>query len=256
MPKTVIANWKMHGLSADGRALARAVCADADKIADRVGLALCPPATLLTLIGTITDGTAVSLGAQDCHAETSGPFTGDIAAEMLADLGCALVVVGHSERREGHGETDDQVRLKAEAAHRAGLRAVICIGETLEQRDSGAAEATVLQQLTHSVPTSGNADNTLLAYEPLWAIGTGRTADTETIARMHNAIRDSLKQRFADGEDIAILYGGSVKPENAAAIMATSEVGGALVGGASLNADDFLAIAGAAAEAGTHSGRI
>ena len=182
------------------------------------------------------------IGGQDCHANVSGAHTGDISAEMLADAGAGAVIVGHSERRTDHGETDADVHAKAEAAWRAGLRAVICVGETEAQRDSGQAVAVVTGQLAGSVPEGATAENTVIAYEPVWAIGTGRTPSTDDIQEMHAAMRASLSGRFDTGADMRLLYGGSVKPDNAAEIFAIPDVDGALVGGASLKASDFTGI--------------
>jgi triosephosphate isomerase len=186
----------------------------------------------------------VAIGAQDCHAEPSGAFTGDISAEMLKDSGAVAVIVGHSERRAGHGESDAGVRAKAMAAHRAGLVAIVCVGETRAERDAGRALPVVDGQLAASLPDDAAAGNLVVAYEPVWAIGTGLTPTPDDVAEMHGAIRRHLTRRFGrEGEGMRILYGGSVKPSNAAELMAVANVDGALVGGASLKAGDFLAIA-------------
>lgn len=183
------------------------------------------------------------LGGQDCHRATKGAFTGDIAAPMLADLGCTHVIVGHSERRQYHGEIDLMVSEKAKAAHEAGLTAVICIGETEAERDAGQALAVCSRQIAGSVPEGSTADNTVIAYEPVWAIGTGRTPTTADVAEVHAHIRAELSRVMSDSDDVRILYGGSVKASNAGELMAVANVDGALVGGASLVADDFWAIA-------------
>lgn len=235
----IAGNWKMNMHAADGRALAEAVAGGATDVCD---VLLCPPATLLaTVIDAVADS-GVSVGGQDCHAAASGAHTGDIAAEMLADLGCSHVIAGHSERRADHGEDDAAVRAKAEAAHRAGLVAIICVGETEAERDAGKANDVVAGQLQGSLPEGSTAASTVVAYEPVWAIGTGKTATPQDVADMHGHIRALLP----DASMMQILYGGSVKPANAAELLALDDVDGALVGGASLKAEDFLAIAAAA----------
>jgi triosephosphate isomerase len=237
--KLAAGNWKMNGLREDGAALARAL---ADRsAATGSGLAcellVCPPATLLSIVGGILSGSGIFLGGQDCHASTKGAHTGDVSAEMLADLGCTYVILGHSERRHGHGETDAVVRDKIAGAWRAGLVAILCVGETQQQREKGGAISVVWTQLAESIPEGATPGNLVVAYEPVWAIGTGLTATTDDIAAIHAQIR----ARIPSGT--RILYGGSVNPKNAAAILALAEVDGALVGGASLNADDFWTIA-------------
>lgn len=246
-PRPLIAgNWKMNGLSA---ALdeARAVAAELDRRPAAARVAIFPPATLLHRLAEAVEGSFVLTGGQDCHDKRSGAHTGDISAEMIADAGGALVIVGHSERRTDHGETCQHVAAKAEAAIAAGLEPIVCVGESLAQREAGEAVAFVVGQLRNSLPVSlaGKAFN--VAYEPLWAIGTGRVASVDNIVEMHAAIRAELIALFGeDGRAVQILYGGSVKPENAREILAAPEVGGALVGGASLKAKDFLAIIEAA----------
>ena len=237
----VAGNWKMNGRRADGLALAVAVVAGAGNIGAE--LLVCPPATLLAPIGEALAGTAVALGAQDCHQAPSGAYTGDISAPMLADLGCRYVIVGHSERRAGHGESDALVRAKAEAALAAGLLAIVCLGETEAERERGEAFAVVGRQLAGSLPEQANAANTVVAYEPSWAIGSGRTPTAGDIAGLHGHLRAELAKRFADAAGFRLLYGGSVKPGNCNEILVTADVDGALVGGASLKAEDFLAIA-------------
>ncbi len=233
----VAGNWKMNGLAADGLALARALAAAPE---GRAALLVCPPATLLAPVAAALSGSRVALGGQDCHAEEAGAHTGDISARMLADVGCSHVIAGHSERRADHGETDAVVRAKAAAAHRAGLAAIICIGETAAERDAGRAEAVVAASLLASLPDSARPDNTIVAYEPVWAIGTGRTPTVDEVVAVHAALRAALGE---PGAATRILYGGSVKPDNAAALLSPCDVDGALVGGASLSAADFLAIA-------------
>jgi len=210
-----------------------------------VDLMVCPPAPLLGLFAAIVEGSAVRLGAQDCHTESHGAFTGDISAEMLKDAGASAVIVGHSERRTYHKETDADVRAKALAARRAGLCAMVCVGETRAERENGHALAVVRTQLEGSIPDGATADNLVVAYEPVWAIGSGLTPTPADVAEMHGSIRRLLRLRFADeGAGMRILYGGSVKPSNAKELLGVADVDGALVGGASLKADEFLAIAG------------
>ena len=234
--RLVAGNWKMNGLRADGRALARDVAARARE-PHRCELLVCPPATLLETVGEALAGSDVALGGQDCHSEPKGAFTGCISAEMLRDAGCMYAIVGHSERRHTCGETDRDVRAKTLAAWRAGLVAIVCVGETRAEREAGRAETVVESQLLGSVPENAMAGDLIVAYEPVWAIGTGLTPTLADITEMHAAIR----ARIPAG--VRILYGGSVNPKNAAAILALTEVDGALVGGASLKAEDFWAIA-------------
>jgi triosephosphate isomerase len=233
-------------LSGPGRIQAAELAARA--ASERIGcsLLICPPATLIGTLREALAGSAVALGAQDCHPMASGAHTGDLSAEMLADAGCRYVIVGHSERRQDHGETDEIVRAKSEAVHRAGLTPIVCVGETLRQREAGQTAAVIDRQLSGSLPRV--ADPLVIAYEPVWAIGTGRTPSTGDIAEVHRQIRQRLTERYstAAADQIRLLYGGSVKPDNAAQILAISDVDGALVGGASLKAADFWAIARAA----------
>ncbi len=240
----VAGNWKMHGLTAslgEVRALL-------DRLADRpvpgTEIMLCPPATLLSRARDLVAGSAIALGAQDCAPQASGPHTGDIAAEMLADAGASAVIVGHSERRTGHGETDALVRAKAEAAHRAGLTAIVCVGETEAERRKGSTLALVGRQLAGSLPPSGTARNSVIAYEPVWAIGSGLTPSPKDVAEVHGFIRAALAERLGPeaSQGVRILYGGSVKPANAAEFLAVDNVNGALIGGASLTAQDFYGI--------------
>jgi triosephosphate isomerase (TIM) len=239
----VAGNWKMNGLRASAAELARIVEGAAKLPA--VDLLVCPPATLIAQFSAVVSGSPVRIGAQDCHAEPAGAFTGDLSAEMLKDAGASAVIVGHSERRSYHKETDADVRAKALAARRAGLLAIVCVGETRAERDSGRALAVVGAQLDGSLPDGATAENLVVAYEPVWAIGTGLTPTPGDVAEMHGFIRQRLVARFsAEGEGMRILYGGSVKPSNAKELMSVANVDGALVGGASLKADEFLAIAG------------
>jgi triosephosphate isomerase len=239
----VAGNWKMNGLRSSAAEIIRVVQGAGALTA--VDLMVCPPATLLGLFAAIVEGSAVRLGAQDCHTESHGAFTGDISAEMLKDAGASAVIVGHSERRTYHKETDADVRAKALAARRAGLCAMVCVGETRAERENGHALAVVRTQLEGSIPDGATADNLVVAYEPVWAIGSGLTPTPADVAEMHGSIRRLLRLRFADeGAGMRILYGGSVKPSNAKELLGVADVDGALVGGASLKADEFLAIAG------------
>ncbi|MBB4797784.1 triosephosphate isomerase [Brevundimonas bullata] len=244
--KLVAGNWKMNGLGASlGEAEALAKALQEQAAACRV--ALCPPATLTERMARVLEGSAVELGGQDCHAEASGAFTGSVSAGMLVDAGAALVILGHSERRAGFGETDADVAAKVEAALAAGLEPIICIGETLEQREAGQAVEIVSRQVAGSLPDGLSGKAFAVAYEPVWAIGTGLTPTLEQIEEVHAAVRAAMVAKLGEGGRVApILYGGSVKPSNAAEILAVAEVGGALVGGASLKAEDFLGIIRAA----------
>ena len=240
----IAGNWKMNGLTADGVALAGdLVGRAAEEGLLRFDIVLCPPATLLSPVAEVLRGTPVVLGAQDCHYARKGAHTGDISAEMLADVGCGFVIVGHSERRADHHESDELVRAKAAAAIEAGLAAIVCVGETQDQRDRGETITVVSGQLEASLPDGADARTVVIAYEPVWAIGTGRTPTPADVAEVHGRIRRVLQDRMPDGEAARILYGGSVKPSNAAEMMGVDNVDGALVGGASLNAGDFWAIA-------------
>jgi triosephosphate isomerase len=242
----IAGNWKMNGLKASLGEF-EAMLAGSAAVAAKADLLVCPPATLISsFAGQASGSKALSVGAQDCHPKPSGAHTGDISAEMLADAGASAIIVGHSERRTDHGETDLLVRQKAEATWRAGLVAIVCIGETQHQRDAGRTLHVCCGQLDLSLPDAATADNLIIAYEPVWAIGTGRTPTTNDVAEVHAAIREVLVKRFGDeGERMRILYGGSVKPSNAKELMAVANVDGALVGGASLKAADLLAIAAA-----------
>ena len=240
----ICGNWKMNGRQADGLALARQIAAGPSP--KDVDLAICPPATLIASVVDAVRTSAVAVGGQDCHAKPNGAFTGDIAAPMLADLGCRYVIVGHSERRAYHRESDGDVRQKADAAIAAGLTAIVCVGETLAERDAGRMAAVIHTQIAGSVGEGLSADRLVVAYEPVWAIGTGRTATVSQVAEVHALIRAQLADRLKDGANVRILYGGSVKPDNAGELLALPDVDGALVGGASLDAKSFLTIAAAA----------
>jgi triosephosphate isomerase len=242
----VAGNWKMNGLTAPSAAELGKVIEGYRPLRPKLDLMVCPPATLLVALAHVVVGSRVAVGGQDCHPERSGAFTGDISAEMLADAGATAVIVGHSERRTLHRETDALVRSKTQAAHRAGLTAIVCVGETQEQRQAGKTLAVIRGQIEGSLPDIATAANLILAYEPVWAIGTGLTPTAADVAEVHHAIRERLAARYkAEGEGMRILYGGSVKPSNARELLSVAEVNGALVGGASLKADDFLAIAAA-----------
>ncbi len=239
----VAGNWKMNGLAASVAELNK-IMGGAGILAGKADLMVCPPATLVARFAEAARGGPVAIGGQDCHAAPSGAHTGDIAAEMLADAGASAVIVGHSERRTDHAETDAQVRAKAEAAWRAGLTAIVCVGEQRAEREAGQTLAVVGRQLEGSLPDGATAAKLVMAYEPVWAIGTGLTPTPADVAEVHGFIRDRLKARFGgEGARVRILYGGSVKPSNAAELMSVADVNGALVGGASLKADDFLGIA-------------
>ncbi|ABE62551.1 triosephosphate isomerase [Nitrobacter hamburgensis X14] len=243
----IAGNWKMNGLKASASELGQMI-AGAGGPAQKADLLICPPATLVLAFAGAVQGSPLRIGAQDCHPNPSGAHTGDTSAEMLADSGATAIIVGHSERRADHGETDALVRQKAEAAWRAALIAIVCVGETQDQRDAGQTLEVVGRQLAGSLPDGATAANLVVAYEPVWAIGTGRTPTPKDVQDVHGFIRDQLTQRFSgEGARIRILYGGSVKPSNAAELMAVPNVNGALIGGASLKATDFLAIAGAVA---------
>jgi triosephosphate isomerase len=242
----IAGNWKMNGLRADGVALATEIARRARQAgAAALGreLAICPPATLLAAVATAIADSPVQLGAQDCHVSPNGAHTGDISAVMLADLCCRYVIVGHSERRSDHGETDELVRAKATAAQAAGLAAIICLGETWDQRRSGDTLPIIERQFRSSLPGGANADNTVIAYEPVWAIGTGRVPSTAEVAEVHRHLRGLAGDAMGDAAKLRLLYGGSVKASNAKEMLAIANVDGALVGGASLKADDFWAIA-------------
>jgi triosephosphate isomerase len=243
----IVGNWKMHGTRAmlsEARAIDRA----AERLM-KVEVALAPPFTLLH--ATRKEASLIGVGAQDCHAAEGGAHTGDVSAAMIKDAGAGFVIVGHSERRADHGETDADVRAKAEAALAVGLGVIVCVGETEAQRDAGKAEAVVAKQLEGSLPQGeGASARVTVAYEPVWAIGTGRTPTVDDIGAMHRSVRERLEAIYGeDGDAIRILYGGSVKPGNAGELLTADEVGGALVGGASLTAESFLGIVAAAHEA-------
>lgn len=244
----VAGNWKMNGLRDALGTINEIAQSSEDKSLANIDMLLCPPATLLYVATTLCEDVPLQIGGQDCHENKSGAHTGDISAQMIADCLGTQIIVGHSERRTDHKETDSVIRAKAEAAIGAGLIAVICIGETEEERKSGKTLDVLKTQLTGSVPGNSKAQNTVIAYEPVWAIGTGMVPNNNDVQEAHAFIRSEMVERFkADGEKMRLLYGGSVKPSNAAELMAIANVDGALVGGASLKSDDFLAICKATA---------
>ena len=246
----VFGNWKMNGLRAEAETLVQAILQQLSGGDGTIGI--CPPATLLTLAGDWLTGTNVRLGGQDCAVMANGAFTGDLSAPMLKDAGCGFTLVGHSERRHGHGESNALVKAKAEAAFEAGLNVVLCIGETEAEWDDGRTIDVLDRQLEDSLPAGADVDNLIIAYEPVWAIGTGKTPTMDDIASTHNHLKGKLSKLIATNSGLPLLYGGSVKAANAGDILSIEDVDGALVGGASLKADEFLAIfeAGQNAKAG------
>ena len=245
----VAGNWKMNGLRRSTDTIEALKTRAQEGLLEHVDMLICPPATLISLAVKTVDTVPIHIGGQTCHAAESGAHTGDISAEMLHDLGASYVLTGHSERRTDHGESDATVHGQTEAAWRAGLCAVVCVGETREEREAGRAIDVVAEQLAGSVPDGATAQSCVIAYEPVWAIGTGLTPTVDDIAAMHAAIRERLAARFAgEGAAMRLLYGGSVKPSNAAEVLSPDHVDGALVGGASLSASDFFDIASAMAD--------
>ena len=239
--KLAAGNWKMNGTSAALAELAELARRHPDAAVD---ILVCPPATLIDRAVRVVPDSAIAIGGQDCHASDAGAHTGDVSAAMLTDAGARYAIVGHSERRQDHGESNVDVRAKAEAAMRAGLTAIVCLGESLAQREAGETLDVIAAQLNGSVPDGATEETLVIAYEPIWAIGTGRVPTISQIAEVHDFIRSELLQRFGPdvGQTIRLLYGGSVKPENAGEIFAVADVDGALVGGASLKAADFSPI--------------
>lgn len=242
----IAGNWKMNGLVAEGTNLAKGV-AEAVKKAGKVEceFLVCPPFTLLSNVKKALRGAKVNLGAQDCHFAEKGAHTGDISPVMLKDLGCQYVILGHSERRTDHYESNELVNKKAQAAHTAGLKTVICVGETLSEREAGKALEVCTKQIIESVPEDSTSSNTVIAYEPVWAIGTGKVPTTKDVEEVHAAIRKTLAKKLGKGNanKMRILYGGSVKPNNAKELLTLEDVDGALIGGASLKVEDFMGIA-------------
>lgn len=244
----IVGNWKMNNLLTDTESLCAGIV---DGLGSRNGVeaAVCPPFTALTTARSAIGESALGLGAQDCHAAEKGAHTGDVSAAMLLDAGCRYVILGHSERRADHGETDEDVAAKVSTAWSTGLTSIVCVGETEAERNNGSTTAVVERQVTHSIPTGGAAaDKLVVAYEPVWAIGTGRTPSVEDAAAVHRHVRQILRARFGDAvaDGVRILYGGSMKPDNAAAFLADPDIDGGLIGGASLKAADFLGIVEAA----------
>jgi len=241
----IAGNWKMNGLTADGTALASGLAEAVSAAANRsYDMLVCPPFVLIGAVRQALGNSGIALGAQDCHAAEKGAHTGDVSAPMLKDSGCSFVIVGHSERRTDHGETDAMVKAKADAALASGLTAVVCIGETEAERDAGKTLEIVTGQVRGSLPDGATAANTVLAYEPVWAIGTGRTPTNDEVQEVHAAIRAELSNIVGEeAQGIRLLYGGSMKPSNAEELLALPDVDGGLIGGASLNVEDFLAIA-------------
>ncbi len=242
----IAGNWKMNGLLEDGTSLAKEVATEVKKLGKpECEFLVCPPFTLLTSVKKALRGSKVALGAQDCHTAEKGAHTGDISPIMLKNVGCTYVLVGHSERRADHNENNELICKKAQALHNAGLKAVICIGETLQERESGKTIDVCTKQIMGSVPEGANATNTVIAYEPVWAIGTGKTPTAAEVQETHAALRKVVAKKL--GKSIAnkmrLLYGGSVKPSNAAELLSLEDVDGALIGGASLKASDFMGIA-------------
>jgi len=243
--KLIAGNWKMNGLIADSVARTDALLTSITQGGSMEGfeMLVCPPMSMLGQIATMTKDSPLACGGQDCHFEKTGAHTGDISAEMLKDQGCGYVIVGHSERRADHGDDNLLIARKAMAAHDAGLIAIICVGEQEGHKDAGQAEQVVGQQLSVSIPDTATFENTVIAYEPVWAIGTGKVAEISDILTMHAFIRAQLSEKMKNADNVRILYGGSVKPDNAAEILSVENVDGALIGGASLKPEDFWAIA-------------
>lgn len=246
--KLIAGNWKMNGLLQDSRERVSKLVELVSKL-DKTTfkMVVCPPAVLIPEVIKLAADSGIKVGGQDCHEQKSGAFTGNIAAEMLKDSGCEYVILGHSERRQFHKESDELVAAKAKAAHASGLKAIICVGELEAERDSGKQNEVVCGQLKKAIPDTATAENTVIAYEPVWAIGTGKTASNDDIKNMHAVIRKQIASQMKDADKVSLLYGGSVKGSNAQEILHISNVDGVLVGGASLKADEFADIAKASA---------
>lgn len=246
MRKLIAGNWKMNGVSSSLTEI-EGVTTGLSKAHSNADILLCGPATLIKSMSDRASGSSLKIGGQTCHSKDAGAHTGDISAGMLVDAGASYVIVGHSERRADHFETDEDVASQADAAISAGLIPIICCGESLEQRESGKTTDVILSQLSKSIPEAAAGKRIVVAYEPIWAIGTGLTATTDQIGKVHASIRDALSARFGgQADETPILYGGSMKPANAADILAVDHVDGGLIGGASLKASDFLSIYAAA----------
>ena len=244
LKKLIAGNWKMNGLKDESISLVKELSKRMTTNTNaNFDMLICPPATLIALVAETLKNTPLMVGAQDCHTKDKGAFTGDISAPMLKDSGCQYVILGHSERRHGHGEPSTLISAKAMAANLAGLTAIICVGELEAERASGKEYEVVENQLKLSIPANSNANSIVVAYEPVWAIGTGKTATKDDVIKMHKFIRESLKDKVGNYKEVKILYGGSVKADNAKDILSIENVDGVLVGGASLKADDFWAIA-------------
>ena len=242
----IAGNWKMNGLTKDGTDLAKGVTAEVKKLGkNNLEFLVCPPFTILSTVKKALRGAKVALGAQDCHFNTQGAHTGDISPIMLTDIGCSYVILGHSERRADHGESNELINKKSITAHQNGLKTIICIGETEAERDAGKTIDVCTEQLLGSVPDCSDAKNTVIAYEPVWAIGTGKTPTSLDVAEVHAAIRKVISKKLGKtiAKNMRILYGGSVKPSNAKEFLSLEDVDGALIGGASLQVEDFLGIA-------------
>lgn len=242
MSYLIAGNWKMNGTLASAEALAAELIAQVRGASIEAEVVLCPPAPLIPAVLAVAKGTPVAVGGQDCHAKEKGAHTGDVSPALLAGLGCKFVIVGHSERRADHGETDEQVRAKAEAALKAGLTPIICVGETEGERERGETANVIARQVKGSIPAGATAENVVIAYEPVWAIGTGKTATIADIVAVHAQIKDLFASGHGGANGLKILYGGSVKAANAKEILAAANVRGALVGGASLDAAEFWRI--------------
>jgi triosephosphate isomerase (TIM) len=242
MRPLIAGNWKMNTLRSEATALVAGLMEQRAELDPGCDMLVCPPFVTLRPVADIIEGSPIALGAQDCHTDSSGAHTGDVSAVMLADAGCEFVIVGHSERRADHREDDTLVASKAGAAHAKALIAVICVGETLDQRNAEETLSVVETQVSKSVPDGATAENTVVAYEPVWAIGTGLTPTIEQISEVHDHIRALLAARFSDGSEFRLLYGGSMNPGNAREILAVENVNGGLVGGASLKVEDFWSI--------------
>lgn len=241
--KLIAGNWKMNGSLASAKELLGELVSNLEGKNPSFEMVVCPPDILISEALSLTASSIIKVGGQDCHEKESGAYTGNTSPLMLKDAGCEYVILGHSERRQYHSETDELVAEKARAAHAAGLKAIICVGELEAQREAGEQNVVVCDQLSKAIPSTANAENTVIAYEPVWAIGTGKTASAQDVKDMHEVIRNKIQDQMADADKVSLLYGGSVKPANASEILNTENVDGVLVGGASLKAQDFFEIA-------------
>ncbi len=241
--KLIAGNWKMNGSLANAKELLGELTSNLEGKNPSFEMVVCPPSILIPEALSLTADSIIKVGGQDCHKEEKGAFTSNTSAPMLKDAGCEYVIIGHSERRQFEKDTDELVAEKAKAAHAAGLKAIICVGELEDQREAGTQNDIVCAQLSKAIPSTATAENTVIAYEPVWAIGTGKVASVEDVKNMHEVIRNKIKDQINDSDKVSLLYGGSVKPANAAEIMGTANVDGVLVGGAALKAQDFFDIA-------------